>query len=134
MKKIIIILLLIGSISIVAGFITDRSVCLFLNFTGIPCPSCGMTRAFISLFRGDLAGAFNYHPLFIMPAAIVIINHKKIRSNKVLYNRLILLFIVILLAVYVIRLIMLFPDSEPLVFYSDGLLPKLFNFIKMLLK
>lgn len=30
----------------------------------IPCPGCGMTRAWLSLLRGDLSAAFLYHPLF----------------------------------------------------------------------
>lgn len=32
--------------------------------TGIPCPGCGLSRAYLALLRGDLAGAFAFHPLF----------------------------------------------------------------------
>lgn len=32
--------------------------CPVKAFTGIPCPSCGMTRGFICLAKGDLNGAF----------------------------------------------------------------------------
>ena len=33
-------------------------------FLGIPCPMCGITRALKSAIRGDLGGAFYYHPLW----------------------------------------------------------------------
>ncbi len=29
---------------------------------GVPCPGCGMTRAFACLWRGDLAAAVRLHP------------------------------------------------------------------------
>ncbi len=38
--------------------------CLFKTLFGIPCMTCGMTRAYLALFRLDIKGAFAYHPLF----------------------------------------------------------------------
>ena len=40
-------------------------------FLGIPCPGCGMTRAFLSLLHLDFKTAFFYHPLF--PVVIIAI-------------------------------------------------------------
>ncbi len=37
--------------------------CAVRFFTGIPCPSCGMTRAMLALLRLDFRAAFYYHPL-----------------------------------------------------------------------
>lgn len=39
--------------------------CIFKNLTGLPCPGCGMGRATIAFFHGDLMQSF-----FINPAAI----------------------------------------------------------------
>ena len=39
-------------------------LCLYKRFFGIPCPGCGLTRAFQSLLSGDLRKAFYYHPLW----------------------------------------------------------------------
>jgi hypothetical protein len=39
----------------------------------IPCPGCGMTRAFVSAFRLDFQMAFLYHPLFPVFALIPIV-------------------------------------------------------------
>lgn len=35
--------------------------------TGVSCPGCGMTRAWLSLLRLDLGAAWGYHPLFWLP-------------------------------------------------------------------
>lgn len=34
--------------------------------TGIPCPGCGMTRAWLSLLSGNEAAAFAFHSLFLL--------------------------------------------------------------------
>lgn len=38
--------------------------CLFKALLGIECPGCGMTRAYISLFRLDFRQAFAYNRMF----------------------------------------------------------------------
>ncbi|MEO8503317.1 MAG: DUF2752 domain-containing protein [Acidobacteriota bacterium] len=39
------------------------SLCFVRRFVGLPCPGCGMTRAFAALAHGDLAAAWHWHPL-----------------------------------------------------------------------
>ena len=42
--------------------------CVFIEFLGIPCPGCGMTRAFLSLLTLDFYQAVKYNVLiFFMP-------------------------------------------------------------------
>lgn len=38
--------------------------CPILFVTGIPCPGCGLTRAWLAALRLDFAAAFAYHPMF----------------------------------------------------------------------
>ena len=38
--------------------------CLILHFFHIPCPACGMTRAWLAALRLDLPAAFGWHPMF----------------------------------------------------------------------
>lgn len=38
--------------------------CIFNLIFRIPCPSCGMTRAYINLLHLDVMGAFAMHPMF----------------------------------------------------------------------
>lgn len=46
--------------------------CLFKNITGIPCPSCGITRSLILLSHGDFGGALYLNPLAIVAAIALI--------------------------------------------------------------
>jgi len=36
--------------------------CPFATMTGLPCPGCGMTRAFLAMLRGDWATVLLFHP------------------------------------------------------------------------
>jgi hypothetical protein len=67
--------------------------CPFRLLTGIPCPGCGMTRAFLSAFQLDFRSAFLYHPLFpvvlfcvgaifLRICRYVAIHHKKFRQLR----------------------------------------------------
>lgn len=43
------------------GFRLYEGRCLFQQIFGIPSPSCGMTRSFMAIARGDWATAFLFH-------------------------------------------------------------------------
>lgn len=46
--------------------------CPFFKVTGIPCPGCGLTRATVLLFRGDLLASVKFHafaPVFVIMVA-----------------------------------------------------------------
>jgi hypothetical protein len=45
--------------------------CPLYELTGLTCPLCGTTRAFLSLLRGDIGTAFRCNPLFpLIPAGV----------------------------------------------------------------
>jgi hypothetical protein len=59
-------------------------LCPFRALTGLPCPGCGMTRAFCSLGHGDLSGAFGYNALapFVFAAALLLWAHSLVTILK----------------------------------------------------
>jgi len=70
---------ILGGIGLVGGLAVsllhlDRlpfSVCVFKNITGLPCPTCGSTRAVGRLFALDFAGAVAMNPLTSLGAAVI---------------------------------------------------------------
>lgn len=50
-----------------SGMGTHRALglpdCLFLHWTGIPCPGCGLTTSFVWMAHGAWQKAFEVHPL-----------------------------------------------------------------------
>jgi Protein of unknown function (DUF2752) len=47
----------------------QHSFCFVRRLTGIPCPGCGMSRAFAHLAKGEWAAAARDHPLAYLLAA-----------------------------------------------------------------
>lgn len=80
-----------GSVIAVAGLMAagwlmlgfPTPLCPLHSFTGIPCPTCGITRGLRCLLHGNLAAAFLFNPLgialvfgttlYILYAAVVVI-------------------------------------------------------------
>jgi hypothetical protein len=74
--------------------------CIFLSWFHIPCPGCGMSRAFAAALRFDFLEAFAYHPMFwSMPILYLyyLIDGGVFRSKKI--NRAILVSIAVGFAV-----------------------------------
>lgn len=42
------------------------SVCLFRRTLDLPCPGCGLTRAFAALAKGQIAASWHLHPFAIL--------------------------------------------------------------------
>ena len=87
-------------------FCSLEITCPILFLLGVPCPTCGCTRALACLLFGDLRGYIEYHPLalFLLLAAILML-HQRFFPKKALY-----VFVFSVLAVnavfYVYRLVL----------------------------
>lgn len=102
------------------------SACPAYLIFGIPCPGCGMTRAWISLFSGDITKAFYFHPAFLAAAIIavcVILSEikPKFKKSKVI-TAIYLVLCVAFLATYIYRMIVFFPNEEPINYNENSLL------------
>lgn len=76
---------------------------------GVPCPGCGITRAYLTLLKGDVAGAFAWNPMFL-PAglAFLYVIHRGLLPLKLGKRAEVILGILILtgmIGVYLYRLI-----------------------------
>ena len=47
--------------------------CMMLEYTGIPCPGCGVTTAMSSFAHGDLSGAVKTQPFGLLIALLILV-------------------------------------------------------------
>nr|WP_307776543.1 DUF2752 domain-containing protein [uncultured Cetobacterium sp.] len=90
-----------------------------MNLFGVPCFTCGITRAYLSLLKLDIKSAFYYHPLFFLVPFLFFIKKQK---------QLFLIF-GLFIFVWIIRMYLYFPTIEPMVFNKNALYIKFFNLI-----
>ena len=130
-RKILLLSLLVASVV----FIWSLIGCPFRFLFGIPCPGCGMTRAYGSLLTGHWRDAFHWHPLFIpLPAmlALYILNPPFLRRKWV--NRTFLAVLLVMsFGTYAIRMLTLFPHTDPMIYNSNAVVNKIFIFGRGLL-
>jgi len=115
MKKQTITLIIILLVLLSMGYFT----CPIYKFAGIPCPACGMTRGWRAVLSLDFATAFSMHPLFPIPLLIFV---PKLRKKWVFFT-----VLGLFLAVYIVRMALLFPHTEPMNYNYNSLLGGLFK-------
>ena len=112
-------LLLLLFVAIPLGLHFTGIGCPIKFLTGISCPGCGMTRAWLSALKLDFAQALAYHPLYwTVPALLVLCLVASNIWNRV-RNAILALAIVAFLGVWGIRLA--FPELANVIFW-DALL------------
>ncbi len=60
-----IVLVWLAAVELTVLFAPDATMCNFKRWTGVPCPTCGITRGVTSVARGEVAAGFAYNPLFL---------------------------------------------------------------------
>jgi hypothetical protein len=116
----------------VAVYLITGTSCWIQAFVGMPCPGCGSTRAALELFRGNFAESFAFHPLIavsLVALPYVVIRSLMLRRRPMrkTETRLLLGVGVLYLAVFAVRMVMLFPHTPPMTLYSDVLIRQVFR-------
>jgi len=109
------------------------NVCPLVVFLGLPCPTCGMTRAALLFLQGRFIDSFWMHPLFLPTATAItyltvcalFFPHRLKRTRL-----LVVVWIAAVLLVYVIRMIYMFPNQPPLVINEDSVFHNLLLHIR----
>jgi Protein of unknown function (DUF2752) len=77
---------LLGAFFYRYGYRLSFLKCPLRSLTGIPCPTCGMTRSFVAIAQGNLHAAIEYHlfgpAIFLMFLALIISLLWELKSNK----------------------------------------------------
>lgn len=109
-KKKNIIIATVTILAVATLLLLDIYKCPLNYIVGIPCPMCGMTRAFFAAISGDFTLAFHYHPLWIIiimgVVFILLYELRIIRLPKVVFNTICIILGILLVLCYIIRLIL----------------------------
>lgn len=97
--------------------------CPFRFFLGLPCLGCGMTRAWGRILRGDILGAFYFHPLWGCPPLFIICFLWLRPKHRRLYRAVVLVMLLLFVGTFVIRLLAHSPVVA--IDYTNGILYKL---------
>ncbi|MCL2754818.1 MAG: DUF2752 domain-containing protein [Oscillospiraceae bacterium] len=125
--------LIIVGVYLISAYAITGGFCVLRATVGFPCPACGMTRAFLSLFALDLHGAFTAHPLFwAVPVVGAFVAYDKIAPHKINQR----LFRIVMwsatgavMLLYIVRLVLFFPHTEPMTINSRSLLMRLVGLV-----
>jgi hypothetical protein len=113
-------------------FTGNSSICIFKVYTGLPCPGCGMTRSFMSVFHGKFHEAFYWHPLWIwvvIGSVLYATVHFWHSNSKQIRKSIVNISLILLISVYVIRMILLFPHTAPLDFNPNAIPIRIYQYI-----
>lgn len=130
----------VGSYFYNQGYRVPFLVCPLRYWTGIPCPTCGMTRSFMAIARGDVSLAFTEHlfgpilfVLFLIAAVHLALELFSGRRIKTVYEKLLrqhkipLKCLLLALSYYALRLYYLSSTGELALAFMHSPLGQLFS-------
>ena len=122
-------IILMGIYCIVCELIFHK-ICISRILTGMPCPGCGLTRAFQLAATGHFAEATRMHPLwiFLVIAVPVALLERYLKlpikiSERIKKGNQVILFVVLIsfLIFYVYRMSYEFPNHPPMMYDHQNL-------------
>ncbi len=105
-------------------------VCWIRLAFGIPCPACGMTRAFMRLLKGDFAGAWQMHAMVypvLFGVVLFLFCKYFLENSRNIWKGYVIIVCVAAIVYYGWRMRDGFPDKEPMIFYSESWLGSFFK-------
>lgn len=107
-----------------------HKLCPVVIITGFPCPGCGITRALLLLLTGHPVRAWNMNPCIYLWILFFILFFfaRYMKKDRKMQNILIIMTGMITLAVYIIRMVLYFPNTSPYVYYERSFLHMIISF------
>lgn len=120
-------------IAIITYFVFLRNImsgfCPVVKILGIPCPSCGLTRAGIRLLHLDFQGAWEIHPFIYGVVLLVVLfvweRYIRLNKNPKWILNLAYIMIVCLLVYYIYRMYKYFPGEPPMSYYENNMVSRI---------
>ncbi len=134
-KFAIIFLVVVALLSIIVNLATngEGTICIISNTTGIPCPSCGLTRSVIYLLQFKFKEAFEYHPLvYLLPIWIPLLGYGVLKENGKLVTYTIYSIGIIAISVWAVRMYLYYPEVEPMTYRWESMIGRVISKIQNL--
>lgn len=125
------LLLCLGAVVAAGGILWCFDIhCLAKEWLGLPCPLCGTVRGIACLVQGNPVDALYWHPLFWLTPILMAWHllppvgfSREKNRNRWIWIGVTALY----LGVYVMRMILLFPEAAPMDSNPNGVLLQLWN-------
>ena len=128
---------LLGLYMLVAQLVT-HSACFFESTVGLPCPGCGLSRAYAALITLRFEEAFRWHPLFwYIPvmAGVWLYKRRKYGKKDVQWFTWFLWgSLALFIGVYAVRMVLFFPHTQPLTINPLSFTQRAVSMIRTLLR
>ncbi|MCX6553792.1 MAG: DUF2752 domain-containing protein [Candidatus Aminicenantes bacterium] len=115
-------------------------LCPLRAVTGIPCPSCGLTRALAHLEHGHLAQALQYHPfaplVLVLALALIIllllelVLHKRLIANPLKKRGQVYFLLALVVVFQVGRTVIFFANGGWTIFWHENILARLLELVQ----
>ena len=109
-----------------------HTICPMQLFFGLPCPGCGLTRAFILAAGGHFVRAYYMHPFLYGLGFLVLwwgFFRYVVRKKSVLLPYMTGIVFAGMLVFYIYRMIRYYPDTEPMNPLMEGWIKQVVSFI-----
>ena len=110
------------------------TVCYFRILFGIPCPACGISRAFSLILKGHFILAFKMHPMiyFVIFWCLLFIIQRYFNNNlSSIFKFYTIICIILFIVIYVYRMVIMYPNVYPMIYNNNNLLHNLTNLLKL---
>lgn len=121
----------------IAAHLALNAFCPLVIVTGFPCPACGMTRAVQYMLGGQFERSFRANPMALpwILFCVYFVWMRYIKGKKVkAFNEILCALLVMMIAVYLVRMKSIFPYRPPMAYTRGNILEKILPFYKELLR
>lgn len=119
-----ILIIIIVAFIVTADLIFGR-MCPLVLFCGLPCPGCGLTRALYYLITGNIMKAFKMNASIFLWIPLIIwifVDHYFLQRRSKKLSLILIMVCIITIAYYIYRLIDIYPDADPMIYYKTNLI------------
>ncbi|MCR4739118.1 MAG: DUF2752 domain-containing protein [Lachnospiraceae bacterium] len=99
-------------------------ICLFSLVTGLPCPGCGLTRAFAALIKGNIQDALSLNAMiFLWILLVLYLGYCRYVIQKMqAFTPALIIVCLLTIAYYVYRMVYVYPEGPVMSYYENNLI------------